>query len=222
MGEEIARALETPEYRKRFRLVATPKRGDSLEPLLASDVIVEFSSPTAALELAEKVSSSGKRVPLVIGSTGWTDDQDQKLRKLAESVPILRASNFSLGVTIFQTTLGLWSKWPGIERWTISIREVHHTQKKDAPSGTALTLADAIRENISREVPIESVREGNVVGIHEIIFETASEKMTLVHEAKDRGVFATGALEAAALWAEKSRSKTFPGGLVSLADLYSD
>jgi 4-hydroxy-tetrahydrodipicolinate reductase len=222
MGEEIGRALETAEYRKRFRLVASPKRGESLDPLLGSDVVIEFSSPVAALELAEKIAASGKPIPLVVGATGWTEDQNRKLLKIAERTPILRASNFSLGVTICQATLGLWAKWPGIDRWTISIREVHHTRKKDAPSGTALTLAGAIREKLPREVPIESVREGDVVGVHEVTFESASEKMTLVHEAKNRGVFATGALDAAALWVEKSRAKTFPRGLLSLSDLYSD
>jgi 4-hydroxy-tetrahydrodipicolinate reductase len=222
MGAELTSALARPEYGSRFRLVSAPKRGENLDSVLNAEVIIEFSAPEAALALAEKVATAGKRIPIVMGSTGWTADQNRRLEGLANQVPILRASNFSVGVAMAQTALSLWSKWPGVERWIIALREVHHTRKKDAPSGTALTLAGAIREHLPREIPIDSVREGDVVGIHEVTFESPAEKLTLIHEAKNRAVFAEGALEAARHWVEKSRAKKFPARLLSLIDLYAD
>jgi 4-hydroxy-tetrahydrodipicolinate reductase len=222
MGGELASALERAEFRSRFRLVSSPKRDEALDGLLDVEVIIEFSAPGAALALAEEVARSGRRIPIVMGSTGWTGDQENRLVELSKRVPILRASNFSVGVAMAQAALSLWSKWPGVDRWTIGIRELHHTRKKDAPSGTALTLAGAIRENLSRDIPIDSVREGDIVGIHEVIFESAAEKLTLIHEAKNRAVFAEGALEAARYWLEKSRAKKFPARILSLVDLYAD
>lgn len=112
-------------------------------------------------------------------------------------------------------TLVAWRDYPEIRDWKVTIRDLHHAEKKDAPSGTALALEAAI----GRKVIIESVREGERVGTHEITFESASEKITLIHEAKSRAVFAEGALEAAIRLLNRS-PKSLPPRLLALEDLY--
>ena len=102
----------------------------------------------------------------------------------------------------------------------MSVREVHHTQKKDAPSGTALSLRDVFQAKRPGEMAIESIREGEVIGVHEVTFESANEKLVLIHEAKTRSVFATGALDAALEWINGNREKALPAHLLGLADLY--
>lgn len=205
MGKELQKAVRHSQFKKRVKLVTSVTD--------VPDLWIEFSSPAGALELCEKIALSGKQIPLLVGSTGWSTAQSKKLVIFAKKFPILRASNFSFGIQLCRITLLLWKSYPEIKTWKLKIRDLHHSEKKDAPSGTALTL----REAFGREVPITSLRKGKFVGTHEMIFESESEILKLIHEAKHRSVFAEGALEAAIQLAGASK---LPKRLLSLDDLY--
>jgi 4-hydroxy-tetrahydrodipicolinate reductase len=220
MGHEITTLLERLDYRRRYQLVAAPKRGEPLDPLLDAQVIIEFTTPASAVQLLEFAAKSEKRVPIILGATGWTHEQETRRDELAQTLPVLCAANFSIGILMARTSLDFWAKWPGTDDWSISMKETHHAQKKDAPSGTALSLAETIMKASGRFAPIESIREGEVVGVHEVVFESATERLTLRHEAKSRSVFAVGALEAATRLEEKFRTKSLPPRLLGLEDLY--
>lgn len=203
MGKELAEVARLPAYSSRVELTENEN----------PDLWIDFASPDGALELCRKLSTSNKKVPLLVGSTGWSELQSKELESFGLQFPILRASNFSFGVQLCRITLMLWKTFPEIKSWSVKIREIHHTEKKDSPSGTALTL----REAIGGEIPITSIREGSVVGTHEVIFSSESESLTLIHEAKRRSVFAEGALEAAIRLAGISQP---PKRLLTLDDLY--
>jgi 4-hydroxy-tetrahydrodipicolinate reductase len=137
---------------------------------------------------------------MVVGTTGWYDHLDDVRRDVnASNGALLAATNFSLGVNIFEQVLvraaELFAAAPGFDAHMI---ETHHSAKKDAPSGTALTLAKAAAAASGKEMPITSVRVGSVPGIHEVIFDAQFEQVRLQHVARDRRVFAQGALVAAA------------------------
>ncbi len=204
MGREIENASASPAFRDRLSLV---------DETGSPTVWVEFSSPAGALDLCARIRASGVRTPLVVGSTGWTSDELLKLETYAAEFPILKASNFSFGIQLCRFALNLWQTFPDLDAWTVKIRELHHKEKKDSPSGTALSL----REAIGRDVPITSIREGEIIGTHEVVFTSDSESLTLIHEAKRRSVFAEGALEAAIRLAA---GKNFPKRLLTLDDLY--
>lgn len=220
MGGEVLQSIQDESFAKRIELVAAPKRGEDLRALLKAEAIVEFSSPTAVLELCQIISASAEKPVLVIGATGWTAEELKALADFGKKIRLLRASNFSVGVFIATTTLKLWHSFPELKDWKVQIREWHHAGKKDAPSGTALTLRSAT----GHDAPIESIREGKVIGTHEVVFESESESLTLVHHAKKRSVFADGALMTAIRLAETFRdpelAKKLPARELTLSDLY--
>jgi 4-hydroxy-tetrahydrodipicolinate reductase len=139
------------------------------------------------------------RCPIVVGTTGWQGE----LPTLSELVrkregALLTAPNFSIGVNAFVEIVALASRLLGTAGgFDAHVVETHHTTKKDAPSGTALTLRNAAATAWPREIPITSVRTGSVPGIHELIFDAPFETVTLTHTARDRRAFAEGALVAA-------------------------
>jgi 4-hydroxy-tetrahydrodipicolinate reductase len=134
----------------------------------------------------------------VIGTTGHSNEQRGTIEETARSLPIVFASNFSIGVNVL-----FWLTRKAAERlgsdFDAEIIETHHEMKKDAPSGTANTLAEILKTSrkISVEIPIESVREGEVVGEHTVIFSGPAERLELTHRAANREIFARGALRAA-------------------------
>lgn len=215
MGGEVRKLLEEPRFADRLELVAAPGADDPLDPLFDAEVWLEFSSPKAVTILLAEARRRKTGIPFVIGSTGWSPGETTAVDEAAKAMPILRASNFSLGVFLCRAALRDWSKAPELADWRVTMRELHHTRKKDAPSGTALSL----REALGREIAITSVREGDIVGIHEVILESATEKLTLIHEAKSRAVFAEGALEAAIRLATAVPG-TLPKRVLGLEDLY--
>jgi 4-hydroxy-tetrahydrodipicolinate reductase len=174
------------------------------------DVAIEFSSPSSAFENISKCMDAG--LPVVSGSTGWTDRiEDLKTRCKAEYLGFVYASNYSLGVNIlFSLNERLAAIMQNHEVYDVSMTEIHHSQKLDAPSGTALTLADGILGNVSRkkqwvlqdsgndeDLFINAIRTGKVTGDHEVIYESVFDSLSIKHSAKDRTGFATGALMAA-------------------------
>ena len=187
-----------------------------LETLVsAGDVVVDFSSPQGCREAAMVCAASG--AALVSGTTGLTSEQEDAVREAARSVPILRASNFSLGVAALRRALIETLRWlPG---WDIEIVERHHRGKVDSPSGTALTLAreaagarglpatEALRfgrqgrsgPRSLAEIGVHAVRGGSWIGEHAVLIAGEGEWLELRHVAQDRLAFAHGAL-AAATW----------------------
>ncbi len=174
-----------------------------------ADCIIDFSNHAAIKTVAEYAVVSN--LPLVVSTTGHTEEEKEIIRKAAESVPVFYSANMSMGVALLCRMATLTAKTlPGAD---IEIVETHHNRKLDAPSGTALMILNAIksvRENAKAvfgrhgmskrepdEITVHAVRRGNIVGIHEVIVSTDYETITLKHEAHSRTLFAEGAIAAA-------------------------
>ncbi len=171
--------------------------GDPIEPAMKnSDVAIDFSHADAISEICR--AALVHRKPLVIGTTGHSKEQRGMIEQTALSLPIVFASNFSVGVNVlFWLTRKAAEQFGG--DFDAEIVETHHKMKKDAPSGTAKTLAEVLKtaQKTQSEIPILSVREGDVVGEHTVIFSGPSERLELTHRAANREIFARGALRAA-------------------------
>jgi 4-hydroxy-tetrahydrodipicolinate reductase len=172
--------------------------GVTRSTLNGADAAIEFTAPNAAA--ANVRAAVAAQTPIVVGTTGWLGE----LPALAEWVAqrrgaLLTGANFSLGVNAFEQIVALASRLlSGAGGFDAHVVETHHATKKDAPSGTAITLRDAAARAWHREIPITSIRTGSVPGIHELVFDAPFETVTLAHVARDRRVFAEGALVAAA------------------------
>jgi 4-hydroxy-tetrahydrodipicolinate reductase len=185
--------------------------GDSIERAMKNcDVAIDFSQADSIDEICRAASQRGKS--LVIGTTGHSQQQRKTIEETAHSVPIVLASNFSVGVNVL---FWLTQKAAELLRsdFNPEIVETHHKMKKDAPSGTAKTLAEILKGVRSSEIPVQSIREGEVVGEHTVIFKGPGERLELTHRAADRGIFALGALRAAKWIVGK------PPGLYSMQDV---
>ena len=161
-------------------------------PLEAADVIIDASSPLACTTNLEHALTLHK--PLVIGTTGHTPENLALIQQASQSIPLLLAPNFSLGMTMCLEAVSLLAKQ--LKNFcTIDILEAHHVHKKDIPSGTALALSQAI--DSENPPSIDSIREGDIMGEHTVSFSCEGETITLKHEAHSRKAFAGGALKAA-------------------------
>lgn len=176
----------------------------------SADVAIEFTRPDAALDNYRRAFKSG--VAVVAGTTGWLDHIDEiKNACENEGKTFFYASNFSLGVNIFFALNKYLAKiMNGFTDYDVKMKEIHHIHKLDEPSGTAITLAEGVLENIDRknnwtidtpkdnsELLIEAIREGEVPGYHSIIYESEVDTITITHDAKSRKGFALGAVVAA-------------------------
>ena len=169
--------------------------GDSIEPAMKNcDVAIDFSQADSIDEICRAALHHGKS--LVIGTTGHSQQQRKTIEKTARSAPIILASNFSVGVNVLLWLTQKAATLLGSE-FNPEIVETHHKMKKDAPSGTAKTLAEILKAVRNSEIPIQSIREGDVVGEHTVIFSGPGESLELTHRAANRGIFAGGALRAA-------------------------
>ena len=197
----MGRALAQLAAERGFTVVATLDHGDAIDrtSLGGAAVAIEFTVPDAAAANVRACVAAG--VPVVSGTTGWYDQRDAVAAEVrAAGGALLTAPNFSLGVAIFDRVVAEAARlFAGIEGFDAHLVETHHTAKKDAPSGTAASLAASAERASGRAMPITSVRVGSVPGTHEVVFDGAFEQVRLVHEARDRRVFAEGAL-AAARW----------------------
>ena len=170
-------------------------RGDSIEPAMKNcDVAIDFSQPDSIDEICRAASHCEKS--LVIGTTGHSQQQRRTIEATAQSTPVVLASNFSVGVNVLFWLTQKAAELLG-QDFSPDIVETHHKMKKDAPSGTAKTLAEVLKAVRESEVPIQSIREGDVVGEHAVIFSGPGESLELSHRAASRGIFALGALRAA-------------------------
>jgi len=178
-------------------LVAQCDLGDAIEPAMKrSDVVIDFSHSEAIEEIC-RVALQHRR-PLVIGTTGHSADQRTAIEKTAKAVPIVFASNFSVGVNALFALTHSAGEILGRD-FKAEIIETHHQMKKDAPSGTAKTLVGILSKarNMADQIPIQSIREGDVVGEHVVVFSGPGERLELSHKARSREIFGRGALRAA-------------------------
>lgn len=193
-----------------------------------ADVIIDFSNP--ALLDSMLAFSEDKKIPVVIATTGYDDKQKKQIEKASEKCAVFFTYNMSMGINLLANLAKKATEVLGSD-FDIEIVEKHHNQKIDAPSGTALMLADAICEEIDEpvkyeydrhskrekrtkyEIGMHSVRGGTIVGEHEIIFAGRDEIITLSHSARSKEIFAVGAVNAAVFMAGKSN------GLYSMKDM---
>ena len=194
-------------------IVAQCDLGDPIGPTMKNcDVAVDFSHANVIEGICR--ASLQHRRPLVIGTTGHSAEQHCVIEKAAESVAIVFASNFSVGVNALFALTRNAAKILEPE-FNVEIIETHHKLKKDAPSGTAKTLAEILRQahKSDSEIQIQSIREREVVGEHAVIFNGPGERLELTHRASSREIFARGALRAAR-WIIGE-----PAGLYSMEDV---
>ena len=210
MGQTVAEvAREEPN----IEIVARCDEGDSIAtPMKDCDVAIDFSVPDMAEEICR--AAMQERRAVVIGTTGHSVRQKDAIKTAADSVPIVFASNFSVGVNALFWLAGKAAEILGPE-FNASIVETHHQMKKDAPSGTAKTLGEILKRSkkMSADIPIQSIRQGEVVGEHTVSFSGPGEELELAHHAKSRATFAGGALTAAKWVVGK------PPGLYSMQDV---
>ena len=176
----------------------------------ACDVAIDFSQANAIDEICRAALQHEK--PVVIGTTGHSQPQRITIEDTAHLVPIVFASNFSVGVNVLFWLTRKAAELLGSD-FHPEIVETHHTMKKDAPSGTAKTLAEILKAVRNREISIQSIREGDVVGEHNVNFSGPGERLELTHRAASREIFARGALRAAK-WIVDKRP-----GLYSMQDV---
>ena len=222
MGRVVADAIEAdPGFEIAGRFDRPGASGDGIvsaeAAIAAAEVVIDFTLAAASAELAPKVAAAGKA--LVIGSTGFDGAQLSAIGEAARRIPIVRAGNFSLGLNMLMGLVARAAKALPAEAWDVEVIETHHRRKVDAPSGAALMLGAAAaegrgvglaqvarksREGITGERPVgeigfAAIRGGGVVGEHSVMFAAEDEILMLSHSARDRTLFARGAL-AAARW----------------------
>ena len=240
MGQQL---IKSSIKNKNFKLVALTenrtihKKFNGIKPEFNSenafkktDIIIDFTIPKCTLEILKIASKLKKK--LVIGTTGFTRTQENKIKKYSKKIPILKAGNMSLGVNLLMYLTEIASKSLN-DQYLSKIFEIHHKHKKDYPSGTALMLgkgiADGKNKNLydligkkflnkksfpyGKKINFNSIRKGAIIGEHEVKFSSGKEIITLNHEAFDRALYSDGALTASE-WLMKKKP-----GLYSMRDL---
>ena len=210
---------EFPIYKSPFDMTTPP------------DVIIDFSHPNALDDLLSYCTMNG--VPVVVATTGYTDEQVAKIKKTAEQIPVFFTFNMSLGINLL-VELGKRAVNVLGGQFDIEIVEKHHNLKKDAPSGTAIMIAEALNNELGNkmhyvydrhsvrkpreatEIGMHSIRGGTIVGEHDIIFAGHDEVITLSHSAASKEVFANGSINAAIFLAKKEP------GLYDMSDLLAE
>ncbi len=197
-------------------------------PDFGADLIIDFSHHTLTKELVSYACA--KKLPLVLATTGQTDDERAMIREASKTIPLFFAANYSVGVALL---IKLAKQTAAVMKDAeIEIVEMHHDRKVDAPSGTALAIGRALQEvrpaatlvtgrsgmgkRTKEEIGIHAIRMGNVVGLHEVIIGTPNQTITLKHEAHSRALFAEGALAAAEFVTGK------PAGLYDMDTMLAD
>lgn len=240
MGKEIEK-IALSRGHEIVSIIDVDNRQDfESEAFRSADVAIEFTAPTVAYDNCLEAFKNGVKV--VSGSTGWMNTHGVEMRQICqrEGKTLFWSSNFSLGVAIFSAVNKYLAKimndFPGYE---VSMEETHHIHKLDAPSGTAITLAEGLLENIDRkekwvmgtltaadgtvsgttecqanEIPVSAVRRGEVAGIHTVTYESAADSIIITHDAKNRQGFALGAVLAAEYTAKHT-------GFLGMNDLFN-
>lgn len=209
MGKTVARLVEEDPA---LTIAGALGRGDSLGGAFAGgDVVIDFSLASATEAVCAACVEQQR--PLVLGSTGHTEEQKKRVSATAEKIPIVAAANFSIGVNLLFALARQAASSLG-ENFDVEIVEAHHRTKKDAPSGTAKELARVVETASGKEPPpVHSLRAGDIVGEHTVVFAGPGERLELTHRATSREIFARGAL-LAARWVVRQ-----PPGLYEMADV---
>lgn len=239
MGREIERIARSSGHEIVCIIDLDNQNDFTSEAFRSADVAIEFTNPQAAYGNYLRAFEAGVKV--VSGSTGWLKDHGDDVRRLCtdEGKTLFWASNFSLGVAIFSAVnkylARIMNQFP---EYDVAMEETHHIHKLDAPSGTAITLAEGIIENLDRktrwvkgtlqapdgtvtgttqcapdELPVSAIRRDEVPGIHSIRYDSAADSITITHDAKNRSGFALGAVLAAEYTAQHT-------GLLTMEDLF--
>ena len=224
MGQQLVKSSRSA---KNFKLVSVTEDGPvnkkvfGLRPQLNSvsafknaNVIIDFTIPKCTLEVLKIASKLKKKV--VIGTTGFSKKEENLIKKYSKKIPILKAGNMSLGINLLMYLTEIASKSLG-DNFLSKVFEIHHKHKKDHPSGTALMLGKGIAAGKNRDfynlmgkkylnkkifpygkkINFNSIRKGEIVGNHKVLFSSGKETITLDHEAFDRALYSEGALTAA-------------------------
>jgi len=240
MGQQIIKSVKS---NKNFKLVALTEikeinkkingikiSQNTSENLKKTNLIIDFTIPKCTFEILKIATKLKKRV--VIGTTGFTKKEEIKIKKYSKKIPILKAGNMSLGINLLMYLTEIASKALG-NKYLSKIFEVHHKYKKDYPSGTALMLGKGIATGRNKDfykmlgkkylnvksfpygnkINFNSIRKGEVIGEHEVLFSSGKEIIKLNHEAFDRTLYSEGAI-AASKWLINKKS-----GLYSMRDL---
>lgn len=219
MGQELAKAIEKNDNFKTICGVDRIDTGDNKFSVYTDitkiaeepDVIIDFSVPISTFNVLQYAVE--KHIPIVICTTGFSKEELEKIEELSKQVPIFRSSNMSYEINLMSKLVAQITRY--LKDSDIEIVETHHNRKVDAPSGTALLLADSINNELNnemhyeydrhvkrekrdkKEIGIHSIRGGNIVGTHTVTFFSENETFEVTHTATSRGVFAEGALKAA-------------------------
>ncbi len=214
MGQRIAELASRDKEFQIFALIESPHRTDvpemshgikivkDINAIKGADVLIDFTLPEPTMQNLDACLMH--HVPMIIGTTGLSDDQRGLIKKASEKVAVVQSTNMSVGVNL---VFGLLKQMAGsLKGYNVSITETHHVHKKDAPSGTAKTMAEVIEGVTGRKVDdVASLREGEVIGFHEVTFDSAVDTIKISHNAKTRDMFAEGALIAAKFVAKKDK-----------------
>ena len=242
MGQQL---IKSSKSNNNFRLVALTenriinKKFNGIKPeanahkaFEKTDVIVDFTVPKCTMEILKIASKLKKKV--VIGTTGFSSKEEKIIKNYSKKIPILKAGNMSLGVNLLMYLAEIVSKSLN-DNYLSKIYEIHHKHKKDYPSGTALMLGKGIADGKNKDlynlmgkkflnkknfpygkkINFNSIRKGEIIGEHEVMFSSGKETISLNHEASDRTLYSDGALTAAK-WLMQKKS-----GLYSMRDLLS-
>ena len=198
---KVTTLLEHQSHPKAKEMVNGLTIATDSNAIKGSDVLIEFTLPEATMANLQSAVKHGVR--MVIGTTGLQSTHVQEIQKAAKKIPIVFSSNMSVGVNLLFKLTEIAARKTG-KNYTINMREAHHIHKKDAPSGTAKTIAEIAEKASGQNVEdIQSIREGEIVGDHTIIFESEEDIITISHHAKNRDIFAKGALVAAKFLKDK-------------------
>lgn len=208
---KVVALLERKGHPDIKREIGDIKITDNLEAIEGSDVLIEFTTPEATLEHLKFCQKYNK--PIVIGTTGLSAQQQNEIKAASKKIPIVFSPNMSIGVNLLFNLVKEAASNLSLD-YKVSIIEAHHVEKKDSPSGTAKKIAEIIKESRGEEVKdIKSIREDEIVGNHEVTFDSLFDSIKLSHSAKTRDIFAQGALRAAK-WVRGKKN-----GLFSMQDI---
>ena len=228
---EISVLCEKKKHKDVGKRVSGIVIGDDINNLIKfSDVIIDFTIPSATINLLKVMNDLKTKAALVTGTTGYTKIEEKKFQRLINGRKVLRSFNMSIGINLMKNLIKAASK-NIYSQSDIEISEIHHNKKKDIPSGTAISLAKSVQEGIKRgakfsyreenknkargknEIGFASIRGGDVIGEHTVYFFLNGERIELKHIASSRKIFSVGALKAAC-WLHQKK-----GGLYAISDM---
>ncbi len=207
----VALALERLSHPQIGEKIAGVEVTSNREMIKSVDCLIDFSSVEAAL--ANLADAARYKKAMVIGTTGFSVEQKAQIASAAKRIPVVFSPNMSIGVNLlFHLVEEAARKLP--KEYRVSMTEAHHVHKIDAPSGTAKFLAEIVKKERAQDsIDIKSIREGEIIGDHDVVFESEVDSLVLRHHAKTRDIFAQGALAAAKFVAKKRN------GLYTMADV---